>query len=530
MTFAATSGPALVVAAALCWHSAVGSGGSALPDGLRPAEVWRHFGRIMRIPRCSGQEAAIQSYIRTVADGRGLAVTEDTIGNLIVKRPGSGSGSKAEPVILQGHVDMVCEKNADSLHDWDRDAVKASVRDGWLIADETTLGADNGIGISVMLALLELPRSATLPPLEAIFTVQEETGLDGAHAVDVSGLQGRRMLNFDSEEWGIVYIGCAGGGSLRIHLPVETSALAPPLKAYSLALKGLRGGHSGADIHKCHGNALLLLARAVHELQAILSGVRLLDLDSGNLDNAIPREGVVLVGIDPARLPQAQAAVRGIEADLRAEFGRVDPGLELQLGAEPQEGAGLRPLSEESASQLLDLLDGLPYGVLKMSHEVPGLVETSNNVARVRRVGSSSVEVICLARSSITPALEHTLGRMARTAKRCGATSERGFMFPGWAPNASQALLSLTRSAFAEVTAAAPNVTAIHAGLECGLIGGKIPGVEMVSFGPDIVGAHAPGERVRLSSVEELWVLVGRLMARLAEDAEPGAAGRGVEL
>lgn len=467
----------------------------------------------------AASQAAVLRYVREVADGRGLPIVEDAIGNLIIKRPGSGNGVTAEPVILQGHADMVCEKNTDSSHDWSRDAVKASVRDGWLVADETTLGADNGIGISVILALLEQPDSTTMPPLEAIFTVQEETGLDGAAGLDVTKLQGRRLLNFDSEEWGIVYIGCAGGGDLSIHLPIVTSALPPPLKAYSLALRGLRGGHSGADIHEDRGNALLLLARAVSQLQAAVPGVRLLHLESGNLDNAIPREGTALLGIDPGSLSQARASVSAVEADLRAEFGRVDPGLELQLAAEPQQEEGPAPLSEDSASRLLDLLGGLPYGVLKMSHEVPGLVETSNNVARVRRPEPSAVEVVCLARSSATPALEHTLGRMTRTAERCGATVQRGFTFPGWAPNASQALLSLTKDVFTEVTGVLPNVTAIHAGLECGLIGGKIPGIEMVSFGPDIKGAHAPGERVKLATVEELWGLVQRLMTQLAVTA-----------
>lgn len=472
----------------------------------------------------------MQDYIREVAAHHGLEVFGDAARNLVVRRPGHG-GTAAAPVVLQTHLDMVCEKNSGTRHDWTKDPIIAAERDGWLVADNTTLGADNGIGVALSLALLAQPPSFVAPPLEALFTVEEETGLDGARGLDSSLLRGRKMLNFDSEEWGILYIGCAGGGDAFISLPVESAPLLGPARPYRLVLKGLRGGHSGADIHEDRGNAVLLLARAVGRLQDDVPGLRLLHIEGGNLDNAIPRESFATVGGDPSSLPRVRAVVAAIEADLKREFGRIDPDLVLELIAEPEPDVHAAAyLSEDSAHRLLDLLLVLPNGVLKMSHEVPGLVETSNNVARVRRSSPGIVEVLCLARSSIGSALEHTHELIARAARRCGAQVSRGATFSGWAPNRSQALLATTERVFEEVTGSRPNVTAIHAGLECGIIGDKLAGVEMVSFGPDIVGAHAPGERVRLESVDKLVNVVQQLMADLAGSLLHGDPGASAEL
>lgn len=459
----------------------------------------------------------MQAYVRKVATRHGLSVVEDGARNMIVKRRPSGTSMEAaKPVILQTHLDMVCEKNSDSSHDWERDTIVTTVRDGWLVADQTTLGSDNGIGVAMSLALMESPRDAVLPPLEFVFTVEEETGLFGAENLDVSLLEGRQLLNFDSEEFGIIYIGCAGGGDATVNLPIETEILAPPLLPFRLDLKGLQGGHSGADIHEGRANALLLLARVVSRLQKEISNFRLLHLEGGDKDNAIPRESFALVGLHPADLSQVQASLETIGADLKKEFGRIDPGLTLHIQNETVETPPKLPLSKESAQRLLDLIRSLPYGPLKMSHEVEGLVETSNNVAKVRRASDDLVQVLCFPRSSIDSALEDAQDRIAIAARRCGGTVSRTFTFPGWAPNASQALLSLAVDEFTKNLGKKPEVTAIHAGLECGIIGGKMPGVEMISFGPDIKGAHAPGERVHLTSVNESFRLAQQLLRRLA--------------
>lgn len=499
------------------------------PGGLQADRIWHHFSQILSIPRCSGNEEKLQEYIRTFAAEHNLQVVKDAARNLIVKRPGSGIGASAAPVILQTHIDMVCEKNSDSVHDWRQDPVVAVQRDGWLTAENTTLGADNGIGVALSLALLEQPSSFTAPPLEAIFTVEEETGLYGALGLDTTLLTGRQLLNFDSEEWGIVYIGCAGGGDSFITLPLSAETSPPMVELYKLTLAGLKGGHSGADIHEYRGNALLLLARAISELQNHVPRLRLLDLVGGGLDNAIPREASATVGVEKAALPALRAAATSIEAKLKQEYGRMDANLTLHLTPEDAASLAATPhFSELTATQLIDLLLTLPNGVIKKSHEVEGLVETSNNVARVQRTGPDTLEVLCLARSSIASALGHVRESIARAARLSGAQAVHEDAFPGWAPNRSQKLLAITEDVFEEVEGSKPEVAAIHAGLECGVIGDKIPGIEMVSFGPDIQGAHAPGERVRVASVERLVVLVERLLRRLSGERSSSSA-RGKE-
>lgn len=459
----------------------------------------------------------MQDYVEEVANRRALSVSRDAARNLVVRRPGSGGGASAPPIIVQTHLDMVCEKNIDTVHDWARDPITAVVRDGWLIADNTTLGADNGIGVALSLALMEQPSSWKAPPLEVVFTVEEETGMDGAHGLDVTALSGRRLLNFDTEEWGIIYIGCAGGGDAIIELPIETDPKRSASAAtFSVTLEGLRGGHSGVNIDEGRGNAVLLLARALSRLQktSLMSG--LWDFQGGNLDNAIPRQASAIISVELAQASQLQAEIANLEEELRLEFGRVDPDLSLivskvDLGSDTQ-----TLLSEDSADRLLDLLLALPAGIVKMSHEVPGLVETSNNVARIRRLRPGVFEVLCLARSSVTPALTHTLDVLARVARRCGGTTSRNKFFPGWAPKQDQELLARAERVFADSEGLPPNVTAIHAGLECGVIGGKIPGIEMISFGPTIKGAHAPGERVHVDSVARMTKFTDWLMADLA--------------
>lgn len=516
------------IIALLLSSSAVAVAGLPL-TGLQPEDVWRHFGHILDIPRCSGEEAAVAGYIRDVAERRGLHAVEDAARNLIVKRPGGAKSSASAPsVIIQTHLDMVCEKNGDSTHDWKRDPIATTLRDGWLVADETTLGSDNGIGVAMALALMELPGDASLPPLEFVFTVEEETGLFGAERLNVSLLSGRRLLNFDSEEFGNIYIGCAGGGDAIVTLPVDSAPLATSSQAYRLELKGLRGGHSGADIHEYRGNAVVLLARTVFQLQQTLPELRLLDFEGGDKDNAIPRESSAVLGVMIDEIPKVQRALEVIETDLRKEYGRIDPGLSLRLAGEPMQEIVTSPLNEDSANRLVALLLGLPNGVIKKSHETAEfMVETSSNVAKVKRAARDRFEVLCFPRSSIGSALEEVMNRITLTAKLVGATANRTFTFPGWAPNSSQPLLALTVDEFTHAMGSKPQVMTIHAGLECGIIGDKIPGIEMVSFGPDIVGAHAPGERVRVESVMKIWDATRNLLARLASLPSSFPSGNG---
>eukprot|EP00931_Biecheleriopsis_adriatica_P101298 TRINITY_DN76468_c0_g1_i1.p1 TRINITY_DN76468_c0_g1~~TRINITY_DN76468_c0_g1_i1.p1 ORF type:complete len:522 (+),score=57.53 TRINITY_DN76468_c0_g1_i1:82-1647(+) len=482
---------------------------------LEPAIVWKHFDRVRQIPRCSNNEKGMLDYVRSAASGKGLVAVQDAAGNLIVKRPPLNSGRGASAVIIQTHLDMVCEKSVVSTHNFKTDPIEVAIEDGWVKAVETTLGADNGIGVSMALGLMSSHNYGHLPPLEFLFTVQEESGLDGAMGLDTSLLSGKLLLNFDSEEYGSVYIGSAGGGDVSIDLPVQWTDVPDGMKPFRLVVKGLKGGHSGADIHLGRGNAVVLLARALAALIEETPDVRVRDIKGGNLDNAIPREASASLFCTVSGVAAAQAVVSRLLDDFLSIFGSVDPLLEINLQSSSADTAG-KVLTFESASSLVDLLLVLPHGPLRYSSEVPGLVETSNNLARVRQSGQDNFEVLCFARSSLRPSLEHARDSMRRAAQRVGATAMLGKSFPGWAPNSRSPLLQHWQDCFEEVEGRRATVAAIHAGLECGVIGEAIPGIDMVSYGPDIVGAHAPGERVHIESVLRTWKMTETLLVRLA--------------
>lgn len=489
--------------------------------GLEPAALWRHFGELSKIPRPSKHEGRVLDWLKRFADERGLEWQQDAVGNIVIRRPGSGGGEAAPPVIVQGHIDMVCEKNADTQHDFMQDAIRLVRKGDWIAADGTTLGADNGIGVCAALALLELPPSETLPPLECLFTIDEETGLTGAFNLDGGMLRGRTLLNLDTEDWGDVFIGCAGGGDSVLTLRLEQEAAPAGSVGVAVEVKGLLGGHSGINIHEDRGNAVRMAAAVVEHVLQAAPEARLVSLAGGDKRNAIPRECSALLAVQAGQVQAVHAAVAQRLASYQQEFGIKEP--QLAISAAQANEAPAQCLAPAAAGRLLDLLLTLPHGVMKYSHAVPGLVETSTNLASIKpQPGGSDVDgqavfaVQCSTRSSLMPALEQVRSSIGRIGRLCGAEVEQEDAYPGWAPNPSSAIVKLTAETIGQVTGKQPEVKAIHAGLECGIIGEKLAGLDCVSYGPTITGAHSPDEQVLVPTVAPFWQATLAILRQLA--------------
>ena len=514
-------------------------------ESLQPAAVWSFFARLSAIPRPSKHEHKVMAWIKEFAASKGLEWAQDEVGNLVVYRPGTGGGELAPPVIVQGHVDMVTEKNADSSHNFYQDPITL-VRDGdWLRANGTTLGADNGIGVATALALLDLEPKVKLPPIEALFTVDEETGLTGAFGLDGSMLKGRVLLNLDTEEWPEIFIGCAGGGDSVLKLTLPTQNIAPSnannngkkVLKLEIVVSGLKGGHSGLEIHEDRCNAVQLAARVTNEvLSKCSAAARLVTIAGGDKRNAIPRECrsvFALVDdnsdeIDNVQLKNTIASiVADVENDAKLEYGSLEAGLTIKAEICEEDGFSNknRVLTQESAQQLVTLLLGLPHGVLKYSHSVPGLVETSSNLASIKEDDVSVpcaedhkvFRIQCSTRSSIMPALERYRQVIRRFGELCGAEVDQGPAYPGWQPDPNAPIVSIAREAIASIAGRDPEIKAIHAGLECGILGEKLPGCQSVSYGPTIKNAHSPEECVQISTVQPFWEATLLILQRLAD-------------
>ncbi|KAK9818925.1 hypothetical protein WJX74_001245 [Apatococcus lobatus] len=491
-------------------------------EALQPQPLWSLFKQLSEIPRPSKHEEQVLNFLKNFAKEHQLSYKQDDTGNLVILRPGSGGGESAPTIVIQGHVDMVTEKNSSVVHDFNKDPLKLVRNGDWLKADGTTLGADNGIGVCAALALLTSPPTAKLPPLECLFTVDEETGLTGAFQLDGSIVTGRTMLNLDTEDWGEIFIGCAGGGDSLLTLPLEQEPCSfagqQPLQ---LTITGLMGGHSGLNIGEGRGNAILM---AVQVLQAVLGKVeeaRLMMISGGDKRNALAREcrAALTVPIAQKELAKAVASqqIRAIKQDYQNEASISASLVEASQGQTPQ-----AVLTLQSQQRLLKLLQQLPHGAIKYSEAVPGLVETSSNLAAVSPAASSSssqveYQIICSTRSSIGPELEKVRAQIAAAAQEAGANAKQDEAYPGWNPDPSSKVLQVVKQVFVEILGKEPKVGAIHAGLECGIIGERCNGMDMVSFGPTIKGAHSPDEAVNILTVEPFWNATLEVLKRLAE-------------
>ena len=477
---------------------------------LDPPALWKHFDNILAIPRASKREDRMRAHIVELADRQGLAHQCDAAGNLVVRKPATPGHEGAPVTILQSHLDMVQEKNADVVFDFATDAIVPEREGEYLTACGTTLGSDNGIGVATMLALIG-ETDFTHGPLELLFTIDEETGLTGAAEIDASLLQGRQLINLDSEEDGIVYVGCAGGGGSQLSVDVGMEPVSAGLIALSVSLTGLKGGHSGCDIHLQRGNAVKLLGRALWAASSQAS-FQLCRLTGGSAHNAIPREAfATLVAPEDARSTLSAASRDEIEA-IRSESGPADADLQLSVDAAtaPRTVWDLR-----TTERVLRLVNALPHGVGAMSTDIPDLVETSVNLATVEEA-KGQVQIGLSSRSSIDSALEAMRGQVRAIGELAGAEVHEDAAYPGWKPDLESRLLGVVQSIHEQELGTVPEVKAIHAGLECGILGKKIPGIDMISFGPQIEFPHSPDERVHIGSVGRFYTLVGATLKELA--------------
>ncbi|OGD25809.1 MAG: cytosol nonspecific dipeptidase [Candidatus Aminicenantes bacterium RBG_13_63_10] len=468
-------------------------------EGLKPEPLWKHFAKILSVPRCSGKEKAMGDYIAAAGKAAGLVVKRDEVGNVCVEKPASPGREKAPGVILQCHQDMVCEKNSDVAFDFAKDTIRARLKDGWVQAQGTTLGADNGIGIAACLAVME-DKSLIHGPLEFLCTIDEERGLTGANKIKAGFLKGTRLLNLDSEEEGAFTIGCSGGADTELALALKRKKARGKSVLRELKISGLRGGHSGIDINQGRGNAIKILARLLWQAQQKF-GLEIVRLEAGSKRNAIPREAWAHFLVAPGEVDRLSAFLSEAFAKVKDENKVVET--ELKYSFEKAKGTAA-PLAPASQKALLNFLLALPHGVLAMHPEIAGLVETSTNLAIVS-VKKAQAQVICSSRSSIGSALEAVKNGLKALADLAQAKAKLSDGYPGWAPNLQSRLLKTLKDLHLKVFGKAAAVAAIHAGLECGIIGEKFPGMDMISFGPTIQHPHSPEERVNAESVEHFW-------------------------
>jgi dipeptidase D len=477
------------------------------------------FEALSRIPRCSGSEAAAGRWVAAWAQARGFACERDPAGNVRVVVPATRGAESAPGVVLQGHLDMVCEKTPDSPHDFARDPIRLRAAGDWLGAEGTTLGADNGVAVALALAVVE-DASAVRPPLELLFTVEEETGLRGARRLAPGWLTGRRLINLDAEEEGVITIGCAGGRDLVIRRGLDRTACPAGLAWRRLAVGGLEGGHSGIDIHRGRANAIKLLARVLNGV--FDSGELLLGaLAGGTRANAIPRDAWALLGGEPPSLSAFEARAASFHKRLREEFpGEPRLSLALAPAPPPADVGGRAAVAPAEAALLVRLLLALPHGVAELSPEA--VVHTSNNLATVG-TAADGLEILTSQRSLTAAGLEAMSATVAAVARLAGAATTAEAKYPPWPPDPGSPLLERCRSVYRELRGKPPEVRAIHAGIECAVIGSLTPGMEMVAIGPTTENAHSPGERLNLPSLGRLYDFLKALLASLAAD-RPAAA------
>jgi len=477
---------------------------------LKPSPLWKHFDEILKIPHCSGNEQGLAEYILGQAKRLKLSAKKDQTGNVLVRKPATPGREKADTIVLQGHLDMVGEKNSDVVHDFRKDPIVAEIRDGWVTANGTTLGSDNGIGVASALAVME-DAGLVHGPLEFLFTVDEETGLTGARKIAAGSLQGKKLINLDSEEEGTFTIGCAGGADSEIHFPLKRKT--PRLgQRCLLKISGLRGGHSGLDIHQGRGNAIQLLARVLWQMNERFA-IELIGIEGGNKRNAIPREAWADFFTAPAKIESLTGFVQSACEKIRDEYRIVEK--DFQYALQTADRKKMNPMTAASQNALINFLFTCPHGVLNMHSEIAGLVETSTNLAIIR-CRPNAAQIVCSSRSSVASALQATRDKLKAFVELAGAKIRQPQGYPGWTPDLGSSLLKTLKAVHIQVFGKEARIVAVHAGLECGIIGERFPGMDMISFGPTIEHPHSPEERVNIASVENYWKLLTTALQSLA--------------
>ena len=444
-------------------------------------------------------------FLQLWAENRGLASVIDQAGNVIIRKPASPGREHAPGVILQAHLDMVCQKNSATIHDFSRDPIRPEVQDGLVLARDTTLGADNGIGVALILAVLE-DEKLVHGPIEALLTVDEEEGMGGAKGLANDVLKGKLMLNLDTEEWGEFYLGCAGGLDVDANRVGLAEELPSGWKAFRIEVSGLRGGHSGINIHEGRGNAIKILSRILCGLQDRLP-LRLAELKGGTARNALPREASAVVVVQPEDFPAMNDALKEWATTIGSELRGVDDG--MRINCFPAEAKMI--MSHADQRIWLHSLHAAPFGIRRMSPGMPGAVETSNNLGTVDLQPSSGACTF-MARSTMDSACEALADEIVSLFSLSGTHTKKDRYYPGWVPNPGSPLLALCQKVYRREFGSKAETQVIHAGLECGVIGAKYPDIDIISFGPTIHSPHAPGESVEIAAVEKTWRLLSAIL------------------
>jgi len=467
-------------------------------ENLEPKLVWKHFDEIRKIPRCSKHEEKIRDYIINFAKKQGLKTKIDQVGNVVILKPATAGMQNKPTVILQGHMDMVCEKNSDVTFDFSKDPIQLKITGDLLTANGTTLGADNGIGLAISLAILE-DKKVRHGPIEGLYTVDEETGLTGAFAMKSDMLTGKIMLNLDSEDFGVITVGCAGGGDSSIELPIKMQTTRGD-ESLMVKVLGLRGGHSGVDIHEQRGNAIKILTRLLWKASQKYE-FSLFDIKGGDKHNAIPREAYAKLVIEKKNKNDFIVAIKTEEKEIYEEIKPIDPNLKVDISTCEPSKIGLEKSSQVC---LLNLVHGLPHGVHQMNYDIKTLVNTSTNLATIA-VKENNIVIGMSSRSPMKSALQDMRDRIKAIASLSGAKVSEGTPYPGWKPDLQSKILALSKETFKDMFNVEPKIEAIHAGLECGIIGEKFPGMDMISIGPTLKNPHSPEEQLHISTVDKFY-------------------------
>jgi dipeptidase D len=475
---------------------------STILKKLQPEKVWEYFEEICNIPRPSKKEEKIISYLLEFGKKFNLETKKDDVGNVLIKKPATKGNEKKKTVILQSHVDMVCEKNSDVQHNFETDAIAPYIDGGWLKAKGTTLGADNGIGVAASLAVLA-SNDIEHGNIECLFTVDEETGLTGAFNLKPDFLKGNILLNLDSEDEDQIFIGCAGGKQTSIKMNYNKESFPQNYIAFKISVTGLQGGHSGGDIHLGRGNSIKILNRLLWNLSNLYK-IRILNIEGGNLHNAIPREAFATIAVSENEKNKLIEYITSYNKIIKEEFSVTDNKVEISCIScnNPFQVIDLK-----TQNNLLNSLYACPNGVIAMSADIPGLVETSTNLATVKTF-ENEIEIVASQRSSVESSKQDIADMVEATFRLTNAKIEQGDGYPGWKPNTKSEILNITKTSFVKVLKYEPKILAIHAGLECGVIGEKYPGMDMISFGPTMRDVHSPDEKLEIKSVNNFWLLL----------------------
>jgi dipeptidase D len=475
---------------------------------IEPQIIWKNFSRLNAVPRPSKKEEKVIAFIKEFGENLGLETTVDEVGNVIIKKPATTEMENRKSIVLQSHLDMVCQKNSDVDFDFETEGIKMEIDGDWVKAKGTTLGADNGLGVATIMSILE-SSDIPHPALEALFTIDEETGMTGALGLKPGQLTGDILLNLDTEEDDEIDIGCAGGIDVTISQNYETET--PKGQMVKLEVKGLQGGHSGMDIHKGFGNANIILGRLLYKgLEK--ENIQLVSIDGGGLRNAIPREATAHVSVRNAQ-EFIEALTSGLKKEILEEFATVEPHLYITI---ENSTASEKAISEADSKKIILTLKSLHNGVYRMSPDVKDLVESSNNVARVE-LTEGRLKILNLSRSSVDSSKDSVAEQLKSVAELAGMKVEFSGSYPGWKPKPGSEIVQLMEKLYTEKFNEKPHVVACHAGLECGIIGSNYPEMEMVSFGPTIRGAHSPDEKANIPSAQKFWSFLKDILANIPQ-------------